>query len=88
MTVTHVVRLLTISALVPMLLAVQIGSDDLTAEQGVVGDLLLGPPVTSAGFLLSVWLLHQGSAIENFRGPQPNLLQTLSAASVMQLPMI
>jgi hypothetical protein len=85
MTVTHVVRLLTIFALALMLLAVQI---DPTAERGVIGDLLLGPPVASAGFLLSAWLLHQGSAIENFKGPHPNCTSTLSAAPSMQLLMI
>ena len=59
------IRLVTLAILIPGLLAVTIGNDDPTKNQGLIGDLLTNSstPTTSAGFLLAAWLLHQGSAL-------------------------
>ena len=58
-------RLVTLAIFVNGLLAVTIGNDDPTTNQGLLGDLLTNSstPTTTAGFLLGAWLLHQGSAL-------------------------
>lgn len=60
-----------LSAIPGLVTAVQIGNNDPTAEQGLIGDLLTTPPTTTAGNLLQAWLLHEGSAIENNKLSQP-----------------
>jgi hypothetical protein len=65
MAIFNAMKLVTIAAFIPGLLAVIIGNDDPTTNQGLLGDLLTNSstPTTNAGFLIKAWLLHQGSAL-------------------------
>jgi len=60
-------------SLIPAILSAQVGNDDPSAEQGLIGDLVDMPTsnLTSAGQLLRFWLLHIGSAIDNNKLAQP-----------------
>jgi hypothetical protein len=73
MAMTYFIKFLALFASFSVVLTAQVGNDDPSTEQGLLGDLVNLPSsnFTSAGQLLGFWLRHVGSAIDNNKLSQP-----------------